>query len=62
MDHFKILTSPAFAEDLGCASDPYSYAKAIQTGKYHYATADNYVPAITPVIKEVEQIVKQYNL
>lgn len=61
-DHLQVLLSPAFAEDKPFANDAKAYVKAIQTGKYHYATAPNYVEIMCELIDEVQSIINKNNL
>lgn len=61
-DHLKVLLSPAFDEDLKYANDAKSYVKAIQDGKYHYATATNYVDIMCKLIDEIQSIINKNSL
>jgi len=56
-DHFELLKSPQFAEDWQYRYDPVKFVQAIQEGKYHYATATNYVTIMDSMFKTVQKLV-----
>lgn len=56
--HFELLHKPQFRDALEFKDDPRKYVEALQSGKYKYATATNYVQFITSLITMVEKAVQ----
>ena len=51
-DHSKVLLQPQFSAAIG-ETDPVKFATKLQSGRYKYATAPDYVQIMTSVIKTV---------
>lgn len=52
----KIYQNKYFRQHLNKTSDPIQYAKLLQSGRIKYATALNYVPAITNTLQEIKRL------